>query len=127
MLIYTALLTVDVAVVYYIVTSGAKGAAYVTLSIIVVVGLLLGYQVFQHYRDLRSPLAESDGEIIRKWSRADLIVAWHSYYVTVDRRVFRVAAADYVEVDEGMYVKVVHFPNTLNVVSMHAIRRPPPP
>jgi hypothetical protein len=125
-LIYSALLAVDIAVLYYVATSGARGAAYVTLSIVAVVGLMLAYQVLQHVRDLRSPLAESEGVVQRKWSRADLIIAWHSFYVTVDRTMFRLRPEDYVNIDEGMYVKIVHFPNTLNVVSIHEIVRPPP-
>ncbi len=125
MLIYTALLIPDLAVVYYIATTSEQGAAFVTLSFFGVVGVLLAYQVWQHYRDLRSPLAESEGVVQRKWSRADLIIAWHSYYVAVERMIFRLQPEDYIHLDEGMYVKVVHFPNTLNVVSIHEIRRPP--
>lgn len=123
LIIYTLLFAVDALVVYYIVASGEGGAAYVTMSIVAVVGLLLGYQAVQHYRDLRTPLAESVGVVQRKWTRADLIIAWNSYYVTVDRTVFRVRPEDYIHLDEAMYVKVVHFPNTLNVVSIHELKR----
>jgi xanthosine utilization system XapX-like protein len=126
LLIYAALLAADLAVIYYIVQADTGGAAFVTLSIIGVVGLLLGYQVVQHLRDLGAPLAESAGVVQRKWKRADLIIAWDSFYVTVDRTVFRVRPDDYLHIDEAMYVKVVHFPNTLNVVSIHEILRPPP-
>ena len=117
--IYAALLATDLLVVFYIARSDPQGAAFVTLSIVGVVGLLLAYQVVQHYRDLRSPLAESVGIVQRKWKRADLIIAWDSYYIIVDRMVFRVRPEDYIQVDEAMYVKVVHFPHTMNVVSVH--------
>lgn len=126
MLIYGLFLLPAVAVVYYIATSGAQGIAYLTLSIAGVLSLLLGYQVVQHYRDLRVPLAETVGVIQRKWSRADLIIAWQSYYVTIDRAVFRLRAEDYIQVEEGVMVKVVHFPHTLNVVSIHVLARPQP-
>lgn len=126
LLIYGALLAAAAAVIGYIISARASGAAYVTLTIVGGIGILLAYQVVQHWRDLRLPLAESEGIVQRKWSRADLIIAWHSYYLTVDRTVFRVQPEDYVNIDEGMYVKVVHFPNTLNVVSIHEIMRPPP-
>jgi hypothetical protein len=56
--------------------------------------------------------------------RADFIIAWDSFYVLVNRNVFRLQPEDYGALDEDMYVKVVHFPNTLNVVSIHEIRRP---
>ena len=73
--------------------------------------------------------AESEGLVVRKWKRADLIIAWDSYYLTVDRTVFRVKPEDWIQVREDAYVKVVHFPNTLNVVSIHELRPPaaPPP
>ena len=125
--IYSALTIVDLLVFYWVAANSDPGAAYVTLSFVGVVGLLLGYQLLQHARDLSARLAESDGYVDRKWSRADLLVAMESYYVRVDHRVFRLKPEDYISVDEGMFVKVVHFPNTLNVVSIHEMARPVPP
>lgn len=125
MLIYALLLAVDIAVLYYIIQSGPTGAGYVSLTVVGLVGLLLGYQVVQHLRDMSSPLAESEGVVTRKWVRADLIIALQSHYVNVERAVFRVRPEDFIHVSEGMYVKVVHFPNTLNVVSMHEIVHSP--
>ncbi|MDP9235833.1 MAG: hypothetical protein M3P30_00290 [Chloroflexota bacterium] len=118
-LIYLALLATDLLVVGYIAVNGDSGGAYVTLSVVGAVGLLLAYQAVQHLRDLNAPLAESEGAIVRKWTRADLIIAMQSYYITVDRVVFRVPPDDYIHLSEAMYVKVVHFPNTLTVVSVH--------
>jgi hypothetical protein len=123
MLFYTAFLALDVSALAYIVASGPEGAGYVSLFVVGAVGLLLAFQVWMHARDIGSPLAESEGVVQRKWSRADLIIAWHSYYVTVGRRVFRLAPEDHVLLDEGMYVKVVHCPRTLHVVSIHEVRR----
>ena len=123
MLIYLLLLAVDVLAVYYIAANGAGGGAYITLSVVVAVGVLLAYHVWQHARDLGSPLAESEGIVTRKWSRADLIIVWHSYYVTVERTVFRLKPEDWILLEEGMHVKVVHFPSTLNVVSVHEAPR----
>ena len=126
LLIYTALFAVDVLFVYYIVIStGARGGAFVSVSIVGVVGLLLGYQVVQHFRDMQTPLAESQGVVDRKWERADLIVALKSQYITMGRTVYRVKREDYDVLEEGMYVKIVHFPNTLNVVTIHEVLRPP--
>ena len=124
-LIYAVLFAVDGVVVWYILTSGVQGAGYVTLSIFVVVGMLLGYQVFEHALDLRAPLVESEGVVQRKWKRADLVIAWDSYYIKVDRAVFKLRPEDFVHIDEAMYVKVVHFPRTLNVVSVHELRGMP--
>jgi hypothetical protein len=128
MAFYIAFLALDLLAVYYIASSEPGGAGYVTLTVVGVVGLLLAWQVVMHVRDLGSPLAESEGVLQRKWSRADLIIAWHSYYINVERRVFRLQPEDHVLLDEGMYVKVVHFPRTLHVVSIHEVpgTRPPP-
>ncbi len=124
-LTYAALLVVDIAVAAYIIEARAGGAAFVTLSFVVVVGLLLVYQVAQHVRDFEARLAETDGVVVRKWKRADLIIAMDSYYLTVGRTVFRLRPEDWIHVDEQMYVKIVHFPHTLTVVSVHPIDRPP--
>ena len=63
----------------------------------------------------------------RKWSRAELLIVWHSYYVAVDRRMFRLQPEDHVMIDEEMYVKIVHFPRTLSVVSIQQVRDAPRP
>ena len=115
------------SLLYFIATNGPQGVGYVTLAIVAVVGLLLAYQVWMQFRDLGAPLAESEGVVQRKWSRADLIIAWHSYYVAVDRRMFRLQPEDHVMIDEEMYVKIVHFPRTLHVVSIQQLRDAPRP
>jgi hypothetical protein len=123
MLMYAAVLVAAVLVIVLIIGSGAGGGAYVTVSIVGAVGLLLAHQVWQHVLDMGSPLAESEGEVLRKWKRSELIIAWDSYYLNVDRAIFRVRPEDYIQVDVGMYVKVVHFPRTLQVVSVHEVLR----
>jgi len=125
--IYAALLAADIVVIVYILIVRTGGAAFVTLSFVVIVGLLLAYQVVQHVRDFGARLAESDGVVARKWKRADLVIAWDSFYLTVGRTVFRVRPEDWIHIDEGQYVKVVHFPHTLTVVSVHVAPRDPPP
>ena len=124
LVIYSLFLAADAAVIGYVLSVGIQGAAYVTTSIVLVVGLMLLYQVVQHARDLRSMLAESEGTVLRKWKSADLVIAWDSYYIRVDRTVFRIKPEQYLDVREDSYVKVVHFPNTLNVVSVHELRPP---
>ena len=119
--IYSALFLLDAAVFSLVVASGTSGAAYVTLSIVGIVGLLLGYTAVQHIRDLGGQLAESEGLITRKWSRADFLIVMQSYYIMVGRVVYRLLPEDYIHLEEGMYVKIVHFPHTLNVVSVHEV------
>lgn len=120
-LIYSAFFLLDAAVFTLVVSARASGIAYVTLTIVGIVGLLLGYVVVQHIRDLGGPLAESEGLITRKWSRADFIIVMQSYYIMVGRAVYKLEPEDYIHLEEGMYVKIVHFPRTLNVVSVHEV------
>ena len=127
LLFYLAFFALDLLAVYYIVASDPGGAGYVTLTIVGIVGVLLAMQVWMHVRDLGSPMAESEGTVHRKWTRADLIIVWNSYYINVERRVFRLQPEDHVLLNEGMYVKVVHFPRTLHVVSIHEVRGVAPP
>ncbi len=127
MLIYAVILAGDVYLLYFIATNGPHGVGYVTLAVAAVVGLLLAHQVWMQFRDLRAPLTESEGVVQKKWSRAELLIVWHSYYVAVDRRMFRLEPEDHVMVDEEMYVKIVHFPRTLNVVSIEEVRAAPRP
>jgi len=125
MLFYVAFFALAALAFYYIAASGPGGAGYVTLTIVGVVGLLLAFQIWMHIRDIGSPMAESEGVVHRKWTRADLIIVWHSYYINVERRVFRLRPEEHVMLDEGMYVKVVHFPRTLHVVSVHEVSAAP--
>lgn len=124
LVIYSVFLAADVLVIGWVLTAGIEGAAYVTTTIVGVVGLMLFYQVVQHARDLRAPLAESEGTVTRKWKNADLIIAWDSYYIRVDRAVFRIKPEQYLDVRENSYVKVVHLPHTQNVVSVHELQAP---
>jgi len=119
--VYAALLVVDALVVAYAVRSGVGGIGYVTVSFVALVGLLLAYQVWLYGRDLGSPLTETEGVVLRKWQRADLVVVWQSFYVQIDRSIFKVEPLDYHLVTDGTYIKIVHFPRTLNVVSVHVI------
>lgn len=121
---YTFLLVLDLLLVYYLLDAGVAGVGYLTLVVVAIVGALLGYQVVNHVRDFNAPLVETEGVVARKWSRADLIIAWHSYYLTIGRAVFKVSPQDYVMIDEQMLVKVAHFPRTLNVASVHEVRVP---
>jgi hypothetical protein len=135
LVVYSVLLLGALAFVTWLAT---LGGAYIAMAIFGAIGLLLAYQVVQHYRDLREPLDESEGVVVRVWSRADLIIAWPSYYLTIGRRVYRLRAEDYVPLEDrwkrlreldppqDLHVKVVHFPHTLNVVSVHPMLPPPP-
>lgn len=119
-------LALDLAAFVYIFVNQQSAAAYLPLSFAGGVALLLIYQIWQYVRDLGSPLMETEGTIFKKWTRADFFIAWQGYYIVVDAAVFRIPAEDYTFLPEGVYVKVVHFPRTHNVVSVHRSAGPPP-
>ena len=135
MVAYSILLLGVIAIVTWLAT---LGGAYIAMAFFGAIGLLIAYQVVQHYRDLREPLAESEGNVSRVWSRADLIIAWHSYYITVGRGVYRLRPEEFVLLEDRwralsrldppqpLYVKVVHFPHTMTAVSVHEMLPPPP-
>jgi len=119
--LYTLLLLGTLAGVSWIVTHAAGGGAYLTLAFAGGLALLLAYFVLQHLRDMGAPPAAREGIVTRKWSRADLIIVMQSYYIAVDRTVFRVRPEDYILLEEGMRVRVAHFPHTLHVISMEEL------
>lgn len=118
-ILYALLFVADALVFYLILVNRQSPGAFFSLFLVGAVGLLLGYQFVQYARDVGAPLAESEGIVTRKWQRAELLIAWQSYYVTIERTVFRVRPEDYLELTEGRLVKVVHLPHTLNIVSIH--------
>lgn len=126
LLVYAAMLVGAVVVLVYAFSSGISGIGYVTVPFVGLVAVLLVYQVYQHARDLTSPLVESEGTILRMWQRADLVIIWQSYYIQVGRTIFKIAPLNYHLLEVGKSVRVVHFPRTLDVVSVDLARVPGP-
>jgi hypothetical protein len=122
--LYSMFLAAVVVVIVLAIDAAEGAGSAIVISIAVVIGVLLLYQVVQHARDLNAPFVESEGVIQRKWTRADLIIFFQGHYLIIDRTVFRVPVEDYLHVEEGNYVKVVHLPHTLSVVSVHPFARP---
>jgi hypothetical protein len=121
-LLYGTFLVIALAGVATLIASGLEGALYVWLVIVLVVAGLLAHIVWQHAKDMRSVPVESEGSIARKWQRADLVIVWQSFYVQVERRIFRLDARDYLLVEEGQRVRVRHFPRTLSVVRVEIVK-----
>ena len=102
--------------------NGAGGGIIVGLSICGVVALLFAYQVAQSVRDLFSGVVETTGIVERRWSRNDFFL-FHSSYIFVQRSVFRLEPEQFIEVDLGDSVRVVHFPHTSTVESVEVVSR----
>ena len=124
-LLYAVFLALDIAVIVLILVVRTGNAAFVTLAFVAFVGVLLLFQLVQHVRDLGAQPVEMDGVVLRKWRRADLVIAMDSHYLTVGKKVFRVRPEDWVHVDEMMRVRVLHYPHTLNVISVREVYHRP--
>ena len=109
------------AVIFNLVREGPSGLI-ITLLLLSLAGFLTGHQSIQSLRDLRSSPTVSSGLVDRKWSRADLFVL-RSYYVYVDRSVFKVTPLIYAELEEGDTVSVNHYPHTNTVISVELEER----
>jgi hypothetical protein len=122
---YAALLAGLLVFIAFVAANAAGAGGWITVALAGAFALLVGWFDVQHLRDLRAAPVERHGIVTRVWSRADLIIAMQSHYVTVDRTVFRVRAEDALYLRELMPVRVVHFPHTLHVVSIEPESRAP--
>jgi hypothetical protein len=119
-LVFTPLFLLSLAgigiIIFDLVREGASGLI-ITMVLLLLAAFLTGYQSIQSLRDLRSSPTVSGGLIDRKWSRADLFIL-HSYYIFVDRSVFKVTPLIYLELEVGDTVSVRHYPHTNTVISV---------
>lgn len=126
LLLFTPFLLIAlVALVFLLVetaSDGASGGRVVGLALVGLLTLLLAYQVVQSLRDLFAPLVETTGEVERRWSRADLILL-RSNYVFVARNVFRLPPEQWVQVEVGDTVRIVHYPHTGAVEEVEVLVR----
>ncbi|MGB6894647.1 MAG: hypothetical protein WBF37_01700 [Dehalococcoidia bacterium] len=99
-----------------------EGGTVVGVAIVGVVALLTGYQSIQALRDLFTKPVETRGVVERKWSRSDFFVA-RSHYVMVKRNVFHIEPFEFVEVELGDTVSVIHYPHTSTVESLTVAER----
>jgi len=86
------------------------------LVILGAVTLLAGYQSVQALRDLVARPQVTEGEISRKWRGTDMFV-FRSYYIYVNRKVFKIDPLEHEQLEEGDLVAVTHYPHTNAVVS----------
>jgi hypothetical protein len=114
---------------------GVFDGGIVLLIIGLIATFLFGYQSIQSLRDLRAGTTKiTQGPVNRIWSKMDLFVT-RSYYITVDRNIFRIPIqaywdlreeakrmrADGSDEDYRIEVRVEHFPHTGNVVKVERL------
>jgi hypothetical protein len=101
---------------------GASAGRVAGLVLAGLVGLLLAYQVIQSVRDLFSRPVETEGMVERRWSRSDLLLFRNSY-IFVGRNVYRLSPDQFIHVELGDTVRVVHYPHTAAVEAIEVVRR----
>ena len=119
-LVFTPLFVLSLAGVGAVIFELARegpGGLIITLVLLFLAAFLTGHQAIQSLRDLRSSPRTSNGLIDRRWSRADMLVL-RSYYIYVERSVFKVSPLIYDELEEGDTVSVNHYPHTNTVISV---------
>lgn len=125
-LLFTPFLGVTLAALAFILSDvadeGPSAGRVVGLVLVGSIGLLLTYQVVQAVRDLFSDVVETSGLVERRWSRSDFFLFRNSY-IFVGRDVFRLEPEQFIEVDLGDSVRVVHYPHTSTVESLEVVQR----
>jgi hypothetical protein len=101
---------------------GASAGRIVALSVTGLIALLFSYPVLQSVRDLFARPVETGGVVERRWSRADFFL-FRSSYIFVQGTVFRLEPEQYLEVDLGDTVRVVHYPHTSTVEALEVVAR----
>ena len=101
---------------------GFGAGQVVAITILSFVSLLFGYQVVQSARDLFSGVVETKGVVERRWSRNEFFL-FRNCYIFVERNVFRLEPEQYIEVELGDTVRVVHFPHTSMVEALERVER----
>ncbi len=128
---YTPLFLVTL-IASLLMLTGVFDGGILLLLIGLIATFLFGYQSIQSLRDLRAGTTRiTQGAVNRIWSKMDLFVT-RSYYITVDRNIFRIPIqaywdlreeakrmrADGSDEDYRIEVRVEHFPHTGNVIKV---------
>ncbi len=103
-------------------TEGMSGGRIVALVFVGFLAVLLAYQVIQSTRDLLSQPVETTGLVERRWSRSDVFIFRNSY-IFVGRDVFRLSPEQFIEIDLGDMVRILHDPHTAAVETIEVVAR----
>ncbi len=125
-LMFTPFLLIVLAILALLVKDtaeqGTSAGRIVAMVLVGSVTLLLAYQVVQSLRDLFSRPVETTGLVERRWSRSDFFL-FRSSYVFVGRNVYRLRPEQFIDVDLGDTVRIVHYPHTGAVETIEVLER----
>jgi hypothetical protein len=117
-IVYTALAVacgVLVAIALYGLFTG-DGGLVVMLVVFGFIGFLTGYHARNFLRDLRKKPIQVEGDVLRKWSKANrAIFFFPSYYIMVEKNIYSVSREEYAMLLEDDLVRVTCYPHSLTV------------
>lgn len=100
--------------------SGNVGAIFATM-IVGLIAFAVDYEALSALRDLRAEPTVTEGAIARKWSKGRIAFFGRVHYVLIGRAVFEVGPVAAAELRDGDQLRIVHWPNTHGVISVHRI------
>ncbi len=122
--IYTPLFLACMGILIWM-TLDAGARAPVGMVLLAGMAFLFGYQSLQSLRDLRERPLSITGAISRRWTKRDAFVS-KSYYITVDRAIYRIPVQIYLDLLVRDEVGIVAYPHTGTVLSVERLSRPEP-
>ncbi len=122
--IYTPLFLGCVGLLIWM-TLDAGARAPIGMILLAGMAFLFGYQSLQSLRDLRDQPRSFTGAITRRWTKRDAFVS-KSYYITVDRAIYRIPVQIYLDLLVRDVVAILAFPHTGTVLSVERLSRPEP-
>jgi hypothetical protein len=123
-LMYTPFAIIGVALVSISLWSLFQGniSAIVPVIILGMIALALVFQALSALRDLRSEPTITTGEVRRTWTKGTILWFFRSHYVLIGRNVFDVSPVTHMQVQEGDFLEIKHWPHTKGVITVHRLR-----
>ncbi|MEX2237936.1 MAG: hypothetical protein WEB00_10415 [Dehalococcoidia bacterium] len=109
------------------VSAEAEGGDYFLLGLVAFFSLLLIFQAMTALLDLRAEPVKTEGIIVHKWSRNDLVLFGESSFLRVldeetERQgIFKIDKFNWLQLKNGDRVLIEHYPHTQAVESIQKL------
>jgi hypothetical protein len=117
-LIFTPLALITGAGILYALYNIVTGdfGYIVMLVVMTILTVIFGFQAVHYLKDLNAEPVQSEGEIAKKWTKANLFFFFMpGYYLAVKGQIFTVSRAHFRGLLEEDMVRIRHYPNSLTV------------
>jgi hypothetical protein len=104
-----------VAISLYSMVNG-DGGLVVMFCVFGLIGFLTTYHAKNYLRDLRAKPVQHEGDILRKWHKANFAIFFFpSYYIMVENNIYSVSKEEYAMLLEDDLVRITCYPHSLTV------------